>query len=191
MPPTIFMVPGLWEGPASFEPLKNVLNSHGFETFATSLKSTGTKAPGNPTMSDDLAGIRADLENAVEGAGSQGVIVVAHSAGGFLGCSAMEGLTAPAWKLAGKEGGILKIVLIASGVAPEGHDQFGGPFIVEQVSVTLVYGDRYVKPCSRLLRFGNRMMDLLFASTRSTVFSTTWPQKRQMHGRVKSKSNPA
>lgn len=85
-------------------------------------------------MRDDINNIRADLEKVVEEAGTEGVIAVMHSAGGFIGSSALQGLTSPARKQEGKDGGVSKIVFIAAGVAPEGHDKFGGPFIVEQVS---------------------------------------------------------
>ncbi|KAK9773074.1 putative Alpha/beta hydrolase fold-1 [Seiridium cardinale] len=132
MAPTVFIVPGLWEGPAAFEPLRDILRAHGLKTFATSLKSTGTRAPGNPTMSDDIEGIHADFEKVVEEAGADGVIAIMHSAGGFIGSGALKGLTAPAREYEGRLGGVRKIIFIAAGIAPEGSDRFGGPFIKEQ-----------------------------------------------------------
>ncbi|KAH8203158.1 hypothetical protein TruAng_002679 [Truncatella angustata] len=132
MGPTIFIVPGLWEGPATYGPLRKVLHAQGLKTHATSLKSTGTKAPHNPSMRDDIDNIRAALKNVVEEAGADGVIAVMHSAGGFIGSSALQGLTLPARKDAKKVGGVLKIVFIAAGIAPEGSDKFGGSFIVER-----------------------------------------------------------
>jgi alpha-beta hydrolase superfamily lysophospholipase len=134
MPPSVFIVPGLWEGPTAYDPLRKVLHNQGFKTFATCLKSTGTKPPGNPTMRDDIDHIHADLEKVVEEAGSNGVIAIMHSAGGFIGSSALKGLVAPLRKEEGKVGGVVEIIFIAAGVAPEGSDQFGGPFIVNQVS---------------------------------------------------------
>lgn len=132
MPPTIFIVPGLWEGPGTYAPVRQVLESHGLQTFASRLQSTGTKPPGNPTMRDDIAHIRSDLERVVDEAGPDGVVAVFHSAGGFVGSSALEGLVAPERSAAGKVGGVRKIVFLAAGLAPEGVDTFGGPFIVEQ-----------------------------------------------------------
>ncbi|KAK6084386.1 FAD binding domain-containing protein [Seiridium cupressi] len=132
MAPRVFIVPELWEGPAAFEHLRDILHAHGLKSFATSLKSTGTRAPGNPTMSDDIEGIHADLEKVVEEAGADGVIAIMHSAGGFIGSGALKGLTAPAREYEDKLGGVRKIIFIAAGIAPEGSDRFDGPFIKEQ-----------------------------------------------------------
>ncbi|KAK9415200.1 putative Alpha/beta hydrolase fold-1 [Seiridium unicorne] len=125
MAPTVFIVPGLWEGPAAFEHLRDILHAHGLKSFATSLKSTGTRAPGNPTMSDDIEGIHADLEKMVS-------LRSMHSAGGFIGSGALKGLTTSAREYEDKLGGIRKIIFIAAGFAPEGSDRVGGPFIKEQ-----------------------------------------------------------
>ncbi|KAH8895277.1 alpha/beta-hydrolase [Thozetella sp. PMI_491] len=131
MSPVLFLVPGLWEGPRAYAPLKSSLEQSGLSVTITFLRSTGTRYPGNPTMADDIAGIQADLEKVVEAAGSNGVVVVLHSAGGFIGSNALRGLTIGSRKEQGKEGGVTKIVFIAAGVAPEGSDTFGGPFIVD------------------------------------------------------------
>ncbi|KAH8667035.1 Alpha/beta hydrolase fold-1 [Xylariales sp. PMI_506] len=132
MAPTLFLVPGLWEGPEAYAPLRSWLENSGFRVFTTSLLSTGTKYPGNPTMADDIAAIRSDLKAVVDAAGSEGVVAVLHSAGGFIGSNAMEGLTANLLEPQQKTGGVVKIIFITAGVAPEGSDQFGGPFIVDQ-----------------------------------------------------------
>jgi pimeloyl-ACP methyl ester carboxylesterase len=134
MAPTLFLVPGLWEGPGAYAPLQAWLEQSGFKVVVTSLLSTGTKYPGNPTMEQDIASIHADLEKTVDAAGSEGVVAVLHSAGGFIGSNAIEGLTIEARKAQQKTGGVRKIVFIAAGIAPEGSDQFGGPFIVDQVT---------------------------------------------------------
>ncbi|KAK6212597.1 hypothetical protein LQW54_005183 [Pestalotiopsis sp. IQ-011] len=133
MAPTIFIVPGLPRGPGTYAPIRQVLESHSIKMFASRLQSTGTKPPGNPTMRDDIAHIRADLERVVDEAGPDGVVALFHSAGGFVGSSALlEGLVAPERSAAGKVGGVRKIVFLAAGLAPEGVDTFGGPFIVQQ-----------------------------------------------------------
>ncbi|VUC21584.1 unnamed protein product [Clonostachys rosea] len=132
MPRTIFLVPGLWEGPGSYEPLVSSLKKIGFNTFVSSLKSTGTRSPANPTLKDDIAGIHEDLEKVVDEAGAEGVILFLHSAGGFIGSNAMEGLAASTRKSAGKAGGVVKIIFFSAGLAPEGSDTFGGPFILNQ-----------------------------------------------------------
>lgn len=133
MAPTIFIVPGLWEGPASFEPLAAALEARSFRTFISCLKSTGSRAPHNPTMDDDIKHLRHDLEMAIREAGSEGVMVLAHSAGGFLVSNAMDGLAASHHREQGKCGGVFMIVFLAAGIAPEGTEQFGGPFAVDKV----------------------------------------------------------
>jgi pimeloyl-ACP methyl ester carboxylesterase len=133
MMPTILIVPGLWEGPESFAPLISSLEQAGFPVVATALLSTGSKWPACPSMQDDINAIHARLQDTVEAAGAKGVIVVMHSAGGFIGSSAMRGLTRRARATAGKAGGIDKLVFLAAGLAPLDSDRFGGPFMVELV----------------------------------------------------------
>lgn len=183
MSPTFFIVPGLWEGPGAFGPLKALLEQSGSSVFTTSLPSTGTKYPGNPTMDQDIAAIRGDLERVVDRAGDEGVVVVLHSAGGFLGSNAMEGLSATIRKSQGKAGGVVKIVFIAAGIMPEGADQFGGPFILEQVSCF-----NPLRAWSRECRVANgfrlRTMEAVSARTPSSRCSTTSTQKMPKGGRM-------
>jgi hypothetical protein len=74
MPPSIFIVPGFYEGPEVFEPLATVLRHQGFPVVhITSLRSTGTQPPGNPTMDEDITAIAAELVSVVEDAGAEGV----------------------------------------------------------------------------------------------------------------------
>jgi hypothetical protein len=82
-------------------------------------------------MGDGIAAIQDDLAKVVDEAGSEWIVLVVHSASGFIGSKAMEGLAAPARRLAVREGGIFKIVFIAAGVALEGADTFGWLLIVE------------------------------------------------------------
>lgn len=131
-PPFIFIVPGLWEGPESFAPLVKALEENGFpNVHCTALASTGTSSKSDKlvTMNDDIAAIAADLSNVVEESGESGVVAVMHSAGGFLGSSAMQGLTAPARRAANKAGGVTKIVFLAAGLGPEGHEHTPQPFM--------------------------------------------------------------
>ncbi|KAG7405898.1 hypothetical protein Forpe1208_v013827 [Fusarium oxysporum f. sp. rapae] len=123
MAPTIFIVPGFYEGPTVFKPLADTLNGRGFKTAITTISSTGKTPPGSPTMDDDIANVAKDLVPVVEEAGDEGVVVVMHSAGGFIGSGALRGLTSKARQDAGKTGGVKKIVFITAGVAPEGYEQ--------------------------------------------------------------------
>ena len=132
MAPTIFIVPGIYEGPTVFEPLKSVLEGYGYAVHVTHLPSTGTTSPGNPSIADDVASIAADLASVVSRAGADGVLVVCHSAGGFLGSSAMRGLTAEARRAeggAGGAGGVAKMVFLAAGIGPEGLEHTPQPFM--------------------------------------------------------------
>ena len=135
MAPTIFIVPGIYEGPTVFEPLRSVLEGYGYAVHLTRLPSTGTASPGNPTMDDDVAAIAADLAAVVARAGAHGVVVVCHSAGGFLGSAAMRGLTAGPRRAGGKEGGggggggVIKMVFLAAGIGPEGLEHKPQPFM--------------------------------------------------------------
>ncbi len=82
MAPTLFIVPGIWEGPVAYEPLTATLHSLGYSNaFTTSLVSTGrdSKSGPPPTMDDDSAAIAVDLNRVVDEAGSDGVIALLHS----------------------------------------------------------------------------------------------------------------
>ncbi|KAF4971327.1 hypothetical protein FZEAL_9877 [Fusarium zealandicum] len=131
MKPAVFIVPGSYEGPKVFEPLADALRRRGFTTaHITSLKSTGTKPPDNPTLDDDIAAVAQDLSSVVDRAGEQGVIAVMHSVGGVIGSAALEGLGCSARKAAGKVGGVRKIVFIAASVFQQGMEPGLLPFMV-------------------------------------------------------------
>ncbi|KAM0185796.1 hypothetical protein ACHAPA_011964 [Fusarium lateritium] len=128
MSPTIFIIPGIYEGPGVFKPLADAVATRGFRTVTSSIRSTGTTPPNNPTMDDDVAGIRQDLVSVVEEAGEDGVITIMHSAGGFIGSAALKDLTQKARDANGKPGGVKKIIFITAGVQPEGFEQGPMPF---------------------------------------------------------------
>lgn len=122
MAPVIFIVPGLWEGPAAFQPLKKVLENAGLSVHTTRLISTGTTAADGLTVKDDTAAISRDLAATVKIAGSDGVVVFLHSAGGFLCSAAMRGLTATSMHAAGKRGGVKRIIFMSCAFGPEGFE---------------------------------------------------------------------
>ncbi|GKZ23632.1 hypothetical protein AbraIFM66951_009910 [Aspergillus brasiliensis] len=124
MPPTILFVPGFWEGPKVFTPVCDLLQAAGFKTDVCTLPSTGTTSPGNPSMADDIAAVRDHLKRIVQR--EEDVILLLHSAGGFLGSAAMEGLS----KSAVGQGGVVKIVFLTAAVFPEGHMHEDLPFAV-------------------------------------------------------------
>ncbi|KAI9840917.1 MAG: hypothetical protein M1838_003853, partial [Thelocarpon superellum] len=103
--PTIVIVPGFWEGPEVFDEVTSTLQAvYGYKTH-------GPTSPGNPTQEDDVVAIRQKLEPLVE-AGEE-VLLVAHSAGGFLASNAIEGLSLKERAGQGKSGGVVKRTRLA------------------------------------------------------------------------------
>ncbi|KUJ08555.1 alpha/beta-hydrolase [Mollisia scopiformis] len=122
--PTIVFIPGIWEGPTVFTGVSNTVSSLGFQTQAVSLPSTGSRSPGNPSMKDDEAAIRAVVKKLVEEEEKE-VLMVMHSAGGFLGSAAIEGLG----RKEGRKGGVVKLVFLCAGIAEVGHFHAALPFM--------------------------------------------------------------
>ena len=136
MAPTILLVPGLWEGSAPFAHVISLLQSRGYSTHFAALLSTGKTSPGNPGMKEDIAAVRstiADLVNAGED-----VVLVLHSAGGFLGSEAANGLDVKARQEAGLKGGVSKIVFLAGAVWPEGYKHGPLPVFTYDVGIHLL-----------------------------------------------------
>ncbi|KAH8695237.1 Alpha/beta hydrolase fold-1 [Talaromyces proteolyticus] len=131
MPPTILFVPGIWEGPSVFNHVSSLLSSAGFKTSTAVLPSTGTTSPGNPSMKDDIAAIRRHLQDLLQPAPETGtaedVLLVLHSAGGFLGSEAMQGLHKTGSSSAP---GVIGIVFLAGAIFPLGHEHQPLPFAV-------------------------------------------------------------
>jgi len=128
MKPTILFVPGIWEGPTVFNHVCSLLQDLGFPTQTCTLPSTGTKSPGNPSMHDDKLAIRSVVQKLVEEEGKT-VVLVCHSAGGFLGAAAIEGLAVNVRKEKGESGGVGKLVFLCAGLAPEGFEHGSLPFM--------------------------------------------------------------
>ncbi|KAI4184517.1 MAG: hypothetical protein LQ346_006106 [Caloplaca aetnensis] len=126
MTPTIALVPGFWEGIEPFGDVIHLLRKQGFPIMICPLVSTGTTSPGNPSMEDDIAAIRNPIEAAVMEGGD--IVVVMHSAGGFLGSNAIEGLGAKARKEQGRTGGVVGLVFITGALFPEGFEHGDLPF---------------------------------------------------------------
>lgn len=128
MTPTIIFVPGWWEGPTPFAQVSSLLQPQGFQTQTVSLPSTGTISPGNPSMSDDIAAIRSAVKKLVDA--EQDVVTVLHSAGGFLGSNAIEGLGAKARGERGLKGGVIKIVFLTGAIFPQGFMHAAPPITI-------------------------------------------------------------
>ncbi|KAI9691562.1 MAG: hypothetical protein M1822_007633 [Bathelium mastoideum] len=122
--PCIVFVPGFWEGPAVFDGIRaTLLKAYGYSTTTIARLSTGFASPNNPTQEDDITVIRTALEVLVHRGNT--IVLVVHSAGGFIGMSAVPGLTVSERKSAGLLGGIAKIVAITAALVREDKfDQF-------------------------------------------------------------------
>jgi len=132
--PTIVFVPGFWEGPAVFASIATTLESplHDYPTLSITLPSTGKVSPANENLQADVRSIRKQIKPLVDT--GKDVILVMHSAGGFLGSNAIEGWSLDARKKAGKQGGIRKPVFLAAGIFPEGTMHADAPFFEKDVS---------------------------------------------------------
>lgn len=133
--PTIVLIPGLWEGPIVFSSLARALSSppHSLPTLSVTLPSTGTTSPGNGTLQADVRAIRAQIEPLITA--GRDVVLVMHSAGGFLGCNAVEGWArGAARRRQGAEGGVVRLVFLAAGLLPEGEVHGDLPFMQKDVS---------------------------------------------------------
>ena len=119
--PTLVFVPGIWVGPAIYDSVAATLrDSHGYPTAAISLPSTGKESPHAPSMKDDAAAIRAGVEPLVDE--GRELVLILHSAGGFLGSDAIEGLGLEARAKAGKKGGVARLVFLAAALPDVGFD---------------------------------------------------------------------
>ncbi|KAL5350920.1 hypothetical protein ACLOAV_004493 [Pseudogymnoascus australis] len=124
---TILMVPGLWEGTIVFTQVSTLLGFFGYTTEIASLPSTGSLSPDNPTMNDDILSIRAVISQLVQS--NKKVLLVLHSAGGFLGSESMKGLSVKEREEAGFKGGVIGIVFLAAGLASVGSQHVKRPFM--------------------------------------------------------------
>lgn len=117
--PTLILVPGFWEGMAVLEPLMEILAKASppiIDCHFVPLRSTGTTSPGNPSAKEDVEGIRAVVKPLVQ-AGRR-VVIVAHSAAGFLTAAAVEGLELGGKSTGGSGGRVEKMFFIAAGLFP-------------------------------------------------------------------------
>lgn len=87
-------------------------------------------------MRDDETAIRSALKKLVEEEEKE-VVMVMHSAGGFLGSAAVEGLGRKERVAKGLRGGVGKLVFLAAGVADVGFEHVDLPFMDMEVSLVL------------------------------------------------------
>ena len=116
--PTVVIVPGGWHLPIHYEPLTKVLSSYGFPSIALLLPTFGASPP-DKDLYDDIAYISSQLEELVEKAGRE-VIVIVHSYGGIPGSSAARPFVREGRAQQGKQGGVIGVLYISSFAMPAG-----------------------------------------------------------------------
>lgn len=117
--PVVVVIPGFWEGYDLWKEAANAIALAGYESTIMQLPSTGTKPPENATMHDDIYAIREVLEDLLEREEKE-IVLVMHSAGGFLGSNAIEGLSLGARKAQGKPGGVRRLLFLSAILLSEG-----------------------------------------------------------------------
>ena len=128
--PSIVIVPGSFAPPSIYTFLNQKLTSYGYETITISLPSVGTKDEASGvTLNDDALRIQETTERlADEG---KDILLMMHSYGGVPGSESAKNLSKIERENEGKNGGIVKLLYMASIIAPEGKTvadiDLGGP----------------------------------------------------------------
>jgi pimeloyl-ACP methyl ester carboxylesterase len=125
MPPTLVLVHGAWHSPKHFEPLTQVLTSHGYRTIGVDCPSTNDTQT-RSTFEDDCEGVRSAV---LKELATADVLVVAHSYGGAPASSALRDLSQTARSAAGQATSVIGIAYICAAVLPAGItflDALGG-----------------------------------------------------------------
>ena len=86
-------------------------------------------------MIDDVAAVHVVVSNLVDQ--SQEVVLVMHSAGGFIGSEGIKGLLPADGAKIGKSGGVTNLVFITAGFLSLGEESKDMPFFEYRVSSLL------------------------------------------------------
>lgn len=125
--PQIVVIPGAWHMPIYFEGVRSILAAAGYTVHTAQLATVGDSHPVKG-LSDDVAVVRSLVEGAI-GEGND-VVVLAHSYGGKVAGSSLEGLSKAQREAAGLPGGVLRCGYMAAFLLPKGAsimDSMGGP----------------------------------------------------------------
>ena len=116
MPPTLVLVHGAWHSPKHFEPTTKILVSHGYKVVGVDCPSTNNTRTLS-TFEDDCEAVRSAVLRELDTAD---VLVAAHSYGGAVATSALQGLSSTARSGAGHATSVIGIAYICAAVLPAG-----------------------------------------------------------------------
>lgn len=119
--PTFVFSLGAWVVPSVFDATRSHLESLGFSTACPAHPSIGAEPP-SMTLEDDVQSLRGVLTAYVDE--GRDVIVVAHSYGGVVASSAVEGLTKTA-RTADESSGVTKVIYLAAFALDKGQSLLG------------------------------------------------------------------
>ena len=109
--PTIVIVPGACQTPEFYEDLAHSLQHQGFATEVVSTPSVGA-SPGLLTFAEDVEAVRKTIVRLADQ--DRDVILLMHSYGGIPASAASQGLGKAERTKAGKAGGIIRLLYVAS-----------------------------------------------------------------------------
>ncbi|KAG0647787.1 hypothetical protein D0Z07_6870 [Hyphodiscus hymeniophilus] len=116
--PTLILVPGAWHGPNTWDKVTALLEAQQYKCITVDLPSANSDP--SATLLDDVNAVRGPIVTETEQ--GRDVVVVVHSYGGFVGPSAIKGLTRPKDGSSSKtqSGHVIGLAYISSGFAPTG-----------------------------------------------------------------------
>lgn len=116
---TFVLVHGAFHRPVVWDHVISELNKAGYSAVAPGLPSSDPRRKDSPVPdnSEDVATIRKTVSDLVE---EQDVVVVMHSLGGLSGSDALDGLDKKTCASKGLKGGVIRLVLVAAYLVPEG-----------------------------------------------------------------------
>ncbi|KAF5857339.1 hypothetical protein ETB97_005954 [Aspergillus alliaceus] len=116
--PVIVIVPGAWSSPAFYSQMQSYLTELGFPSELAMHPSIGAE-PANKTLEDDIANLRRILTR-LSDSGNE-ILILAHSYGGLVSSSAVEGFQKSERQCQGKTGGVAMIIYMVAFVVPKGQ----------------------------------------------------------------------
>jgi hypothetical protein len=120
--PTLIFAHGAWHGPEHWEPLSAILRTKGFTCFTPLLDFCGTERPVDSICSS-INQIQKII--ATETTAGRNVVVINHSFGGSVGCSAVKGFTKkdPS-RLSDASGYVVGIIQLCAFTPPAKHSLY-------------------------------------------------------------------